>query len=129
MASPFDFVKSINETKENLFETRGYKENDYAKFLINRNFSYYEDTIMIANEANRMLDTVPSKAHFEFYNYLVPRRKRFSKWAKPKVSDDVKVIQEAFDFNTSKAIDALTVLSDEILSELKEELDSKGGRY
>lgn len=77
-ANPFDFVNAINKSKENLFETRNYTDSDYNKFIVNRAMSQYSDTIFIANEANKTLNNIPNKSHFNFYRFIVPSKKRYS---------------------------------------------------
>jgi hypothetical protein len=49
--SPFDFLKAINETKENLI-VDDETEKQYSPYMINRGLSYFNDTVLIANEMN-----------------------------------------------------------------------------
>ena len=95
--SPFDFVNAINKSKENLFETRNYTESDYNKFIVNRAMSQYSDTIFIANEANKILNNIPNKSHFNFYRSIVPSKKRYSKWGKSDISKKVETIMQFYD--------------------------------
>jgi len=55
--SPFDYVKSINETKKNLMRTGdsfedALYERDYNPWVVNQAFSFHLDTILYANQMN-----------------------------------------------------------------------------
>lgn len=126
--SPFEFVNSINNSKENLFVTKGYTDSDYNKFIVNRNFSYFQDTVHIANVANQWLNSAPAKSHFEFYLHLVDRRKRFSKWARPQVSDDLKMIMKFYNYSNEKAAEVLPLFSTEELEAMRKMYNSIGGK-
>ena len=127
MTSPFEFVNAINGSKEDLFTTNGYGEKDYVRFIINRAFSYFPDTVMIANCANEYLNEVPARAHFNFYRAVVPQGRRFSKWAKGEATDTVALIMKHYNYSQQKAEEAERVLSREAIEELKRFYNT-GGR-
>ena len=61
--SPFEFVNSINNTKQDLIrgsENPDLAETFYKPYVINKAFSYFKDTIMYANEIN-MYPNTPHK--------------------------------------------------------------------
>lgn len=117
--SPFEFVNAINGNKENLFETKGYTEADYNAFIINRQFSYFPDTIFIANAANQLNNT-PSKSHFDFYRFMVDPRKRYAKWGKPIKHEHLEILMKTYDISLNKALDIVDLFSKEELQELSE---------
>jgi hypothetical protein len=120
--NPFEFVNAINGNKENLFETKGYGENDYVKFLVNRQFSMFPDTIMIANEANIALNNIPNKSHFEFYlNMVVPKR-RYSKWYKADSNNKVTILCEVYNISEGKAREIVDLFSDSDIKEIEQRL-------
>ena len=49
--SPFDFVNSINYSKENLIVDER-TENEYNAFIVNRAMGFGKDTIIAGNEMN-----------------------------------------------------------------------------
>ena len=49
--SPFDFINSINYTKDNLI-VDDWSEKQYNSYVINRGLSFGTDTIIQANEMN-----------------------------------------------------------------------------
>jgi hypothetical protein len=124
--SPFDFINAINFTKEDLFKDPQAKK-DYAAFIVNRGLSYFPDTVMYANEMNRFPST-PEEWQFSYFLNSIAKKKRFSKWAKKDAdSESMLLVKEYFGYSNEKAKEALTVLSDEQLTMIKEKL-YKGGR-
>ena len=59
--SPFDYLNSINTSKKDIMSD-DLDEKDYAAFVINRTLSYFNDTVLMANEMNL-------NAHLEYYGY------------------------------------------------------------
>lgn len=98
----------------------------YLPFMVNRGLSYFQDTILFANEMNKHAH-LPHKMQFDFLRFGVSPRKRFSKWAKkPANSDDVEMIMEKYDYSSEKANDALTLFTEDALKELRIKMN-KGG--
>lgn len=126
-ANPFDFVNAINKSKENLFETRNYTDSDYNKFIVNRAMSQYSDTIFIANEANKTLNNIPNKSHFNFYRFIVPSKKRYSKWGKADISKKVETIMQYYDYSLQRALEVESIFSEDDIKNMKEIMDT-GGR-
>lgn len=124
--TPFDFINAINLTKKNLFEDP-QAEKDYLPFLVNRGLSYFPDTVLYANEMNRN-SGIPKDWQFSFFLNTIPKKKRFSKWHKKDAdSESLTLIKEYFGYSSEKALEALSILSDEQLSMIKEKL-YKGGK-
>ena len=63
--SPFDFLNAINTTKEDLLEKDPQNIKDYNPFMVNKGLSYFADTVMQANEMNRLYDA-PKKWQFQY---------------------------------------------------------------
>jgi len=123
--SPFDFLKSINDTKEDIMITDDI-EKKYAAFIINRSLSYFHDTVALANILNQY-HHIDSKLQFHFLINSVRKRKRFSKWNKPETHSDIEVVKEYYGYSNEKAKQALSLLSPEQIKIIKEKV-SKGGR-
>lgn len=125
--SPFDFLNSINDTKVNLFAQDPQNKKDYSAFMVNRGLSYFADTIMYANEMNINRD-IPTEWQYDFYLTAIPKRKRFSKWAKKdKLEESVKLIMREYNYSESKALDVINILSEEQIKSLHDKY-STGGR-
>jgi hypothetical protein len=57
----------------------------------------------------------------------IRKRKRFSKWFKPEESASIDVVKEYYGYSNEKARQALTLLSNEQIEQLKQKV-SKGGK-
>jgi len=125
--SPFDFVNQILQGKENLIVDED-TENDYAPFLVNRSLSYHKDCILFANEMNRR-HFLDKKLQNDFLLNTVRSRKRpFVKWVKPEKSEDLSCIKQVYGFSDAKAREALRLLNDEEIQQLKKQTDIGGLR-
>lgn len=123
--NPFDFVNAINSTKKDLM-VDDITEKQYAPYIVNRQLSYFQDTVLLANEMNRC-HHLDHKLQFHFLLNTVRNRKRFSKWVKPEVESDLGVVKEYYGYSNDKARQALTILSPDQIEFLKKETQ-KGGR-
>ena len=123
--NPFAFVNAINLDKKDLM-VDDLTENAYVPFMVNRQLSYFQDTVIVANEMNRyhLLD---KKLQFHFLLNIVRKRKRFSNWAKADSIDDMEIVKEYYGYSNEKARQALAILSKEDLDLIKSKVD-KGGR-
>ena len=123
--NPFDFVNSITFTKKDIM-VDDISEKEYAPYITNRTLSYHQDCILYANEMNRR-HHLNSRLQFHYFLNTLRKRKRFAKWAKPNVLDDMKVIQEYYGVSKSKAEDYMKLLSEKDIEELINRM-KKGGR-
>ena len=111
--TPFDYLNAINTTKEEL------NTSDYVPFMVNRGLSYFQDTVLLANEMNKFPAT-EHKLQFDFLKNSIRARRRFSKWHKAeKVSKDVEVIKKAYGYSREKAEQVINILTKEQIKELK----------
>lgn len=127
MATPFDFIETINNSKKDLLKDDPLLEKDYVAYVVNRQLSYFPDTIMFANEMNRC-HGVPSKWQYHFYLHGLRKGKRFSKWSKPAPkTDDINLIIRAYNYSREKAEVVLSILSEDQLKDIRKQYDT-GGR-
>ena len=123
--SPFDFVKSINDTKENLI-TDDWSEDQYNAFIVNKALSFTPDTIIYANEMNSR-PHLEKVLQYQFLINIVRKKKRFSKWIKKEKIEAIDIIKEYYGYNTDKARQAVSILSKEQIDDIKFKL-YKGGK-
>jgi len=123
--SPFDFLNAINSTKEDLLEKDQQNIKDYNSFMVNKGLSYFPDTVLQANEMNRLYDA-PKKWQFQYLLNSITKKKRFSKWHKADVSREVSLVMEYYGYSTEKATRVLDILTPEQLTNIEERL-YKGG--
>lgn len=126
--SPFDFVNAINSTsKKDLIADDPDLEKLYVPFMVNRALSYFPDTVLHANEMN-LYNTLNNKLQNSYLLNIVRPSKRFAKWVKKQDNNDIDLVMEYFGYNREKAIQALSILSSDQLTIIKNKL-TKGGTY
>ena len=123
--NPFDFANAINYSKQDIM-IDDLTEKSYNGFMVNRSLSYFPDTVLAANEMN-IHHQLDSRLQFDFLINIIRKRKRFSKWNKQKIEDDVKIVAEYYGYSNQKALQVLALLSPEQLEQLKHKVN-KGGR-
>lgn len=123
--SPFEFVKAINNKQDIIRDD--LDEKSYLPYMINHSFSYFSDTVLLANEmnANHHLD---NKLQNDFFiNTIRKNPKRFSKWNKVKHDGDFEAVKEYYGYSNEKTRSALSLLSTEQIDIIKKKVDH-GGR-
>ena len=122
--SPFDYLNSINDTKVNLMVDDA-SEKAYNPFLINRGLSYFADTVLLANEMNR-LHHADKRLQYSFLINSIRKRKRFSKWLKPTEHEALLIVKAYYGYTDEKAKSALALLSDDQIQQLKQRMNQGG---
>ena len=135
----FDFLNSINEgtNGKSLLDTCRADNSEgaadpssadraYLPFMVNRGLSYFNDTVLFANEMN-MHHGLPPKMQYDFYRHAIRPRKRFSKWSK-KIDDsaDIQLLQQHYKYNATLAREAHSLLSTAQMASIRKMYD-KGG--
>jgi len=122
--NPFEFSNSITYTKQDIMNDLNEKE--YAPFLVNRSLSYHQDCILYANEMNRRFD-ISHKLQYHYLLNTIRKRKRFAKWSKPELIDDLKIVMDYYSVSRGKAEEYLVILSKSRIESLKKRMN-KGGK-
>ena len=135
----FDIVSNINsgpKSKDILEDATAYSEEAvsvdspekaYVPFMVNRSLSYFQDTILFANEMNRYA-ALPARMQYDFLRNTIRPRRRLSKWFKAVPDDkDVEVIKEQYGYSSEKAREVLPLFTADALAELHK-LRDKGGK-
>ena len=101
---PFSIINDINAGRE--------IENPekFDPWLTMVYYSLFPDTIYYAQMMNLNSDLLPDVQMQYFINTVKPL-KRWRKWPKKSVSEDIKLLQEVFGYSENKAKTALVVLS------------------
>jgi hypothetical protein len=125
--SPFDYVNQILQGKKQLI-VDDVTESEYVPFLVNRSLSYQIDCLSYANEMNRR-SFIDKKLQNDFLLNTIRSKKRpFVKWAKSDKSEDIQCIKTVYGFSDTKALEALRLLTDEQIQQLKEKTGIGGLR-
>lgn len=117
-----DIIPSILHTKKNVLE----EEKDYAPFIVNRAISYHYDCILFANQMNSN-PHLDKKLQYDYYiNKVRPYKRPYQKWQKREESDRLDLVKEYYGYSNERAKEALTILTDVQIDEIKRRL-YKGG--
>jgi len=93
--TPFDIVNIIyNKTEHDREEVLG----DYNEWLINHALSNNMDTLLFAQEMSQF-NHLPKDIQFDFYQFGIPKGKRFGKWHKAEKTDDALITALCSNFN------------------------------
>jgi len=121
-----EFFNSINYSKKNIMlDTQ--TEKAYAPYVVNRCLSYFPDTLLHANEMNR-LNFLDKRVQYDYYLCSIRARKRFSKWLKKEESSDIDLIKQYYGYSDKRAREALRILTPEQIKSIKKEMDIGGSR-
>lgn len=122
--NPFDFYEDLTNGKKNIMTEEN--EKFYNSFLVNRSLSYHKDSVLLANEMNRY-HRAENRLQYDFFINTLRKRKRFSKWQKADTNSVVLAIRSYFDYSQEKALQALTLLSEQQIAYILQKVN-KGGR-
>lgn len=119
--SPFDYVKSITSTKENLCTNDEVFEKEYVSFVINRALANSPQTVLFADVMNQY-SGLPKKLQYDFYRLGIPKQNKYLGWTK-KESDDldsdlITFVCEEMNLSTSKAIEIIRLVGADKIKEI-----------
>lgn len=121
MSNLFDYLNAINNKTSVEFD-----EKSYPAFMVNRGLSYFQDTVLMANEMN-IKNHIDSLNQYDFYRIIVRKKKRFSKWHKATKDSNIDTIKEYFGYSNDKARQVRDLFSDKDIQEMQLTLQ-KGGK-
>lgn len=123
--SPFDYLNTITYSKQDIMTEDN--ESQYPAFIINRGLGFGADTVIAANEMNSR-PHLDERMQYDFLRGVVRKAKRYNKWIKAEESN-IEAVKEYFGYSFNKAKEALTLLSDKEIAEIKSWLATcKGGK-
>lgn len=117
MAGPFDFLNSINYDKNDMTLDEPEFIKEYNPFIINRSLSYHIDSIMLSNEMNKY-SFIDKEMQYKFFLYSLPKKKRFAKWAKSEVDENIEFLSKYYGVNMRVAEKYYKLYTKEKLNEL-----------
>ena len=119
-----DIIPSIQQTKKVVVTAEN--ERDYVPFVVNRSISFHMDMVMPANQMNML----PSADGLLQYHYLLNTvrayKRPFQKWQKRETLENLDAVKEYYNYSNEKAKEALSILSDAQIEQIKKNLN-KGG--
>ena len=120
-----EILPSILQTKKSPFRDEiDYK--DYKPFIINRSLSYHMDCVLYANEMNLHPEIDSDHQYSYLLNTIRSMKRKFQPWQKTLADKDIECVKEYFGYSNEKAKEALRILNDEQIAEIKAKI-IKGG--
>lgn len=125
---PFDYVNAITQTKKDLMrgtENDDLAEKSYNPWLTNNALSYYPDTILHANLMNQY-HQLENRPQFVFLLNSIRSKKRWSKWIKNARNEDLDIVCQYYNCNSTVGQEYLSLLSSEQLQIIKKQQEVGG---
>lgn len=120
-----DIIPSILETKKSVINDN-IDIKDYVPFIVNRSLSYHLDCVPYVNEIN-MYPGIDGDMQYQYFlNSIRPMKRRFQPWQRSEKDKNIECVKEFFGYSNNKAKEALSILSDEQIAEIRKRTD-KGG--
>ena len=113
-----DIIPSILQTKKNVLQDE-IDVKDYTPFVVNRALSYHMDCILYANEMNLYPEIDKDLQYQYLLNTIRSMKRKFQPWQKASADKDLECVKEYFGYSNQKAKEALRILNDEQIAEIK----------
>ena len=120
-----EIIPSILQTKKSVIND-DIDQKDYAPFLVNRALSYHMDCVLYANEMNIHNQLDKDMQYQYLLNTVRPMKRKFQPWQKSEADKNIECVKVFFGYSNQKAKEALQILTDEQIAEIKRRTD-KGG--
>jgi len=121
--SPFDYADYILRKKS---PESDLDFKDYAPFLINRSLSNHLDCVLYANDMNLWPGIDKDMQYQYLLNSIRPMKRKFVPWQKANSEKDIECVKIYFGYSNSKAKEALRILTDEQIADIKTKIDTGG---
>ena len=119
-----DIIPSILQTKNEVITEEN--EGNYNPFIVNKALSFHRDCALFANEMNKLSNADKLLQYHYLLNRIRGYKRPYQKWYKKETIDNLELVKEYYKYSTEKAKDALLILSEDHLNEIKKKL-YKGG--
>uniref|UniRef100_A0AAU6W4K4 Clamp loader subunit n=1 Tax=Pseudomonas phage Cygsa01 TaxID=3138529 RepID=A0AAU6W4K4_9VIRU len=121
----FDWLGALNTTKADLLNEAS--EKSYDPFIIRRGIAQNMDTVLLAQEMNK-LHALPKRMQHDFFLRAITKKKRYGKWSKKEsVLEKTQTISTFYNVSLREAQEYANLLTDDQVKELVERMDT-GGR-
>jgi hypothetical protein len=120
-----EILPSILQTKKSVFKD-DYDYKEYKPFVVNRALSYHMDCVLYVNEMNKKPSIDSDMQYSYLLNTIRPMKRKFQPWQKSEVDKDIECVKQYFGYSNEKAKEALRILSNEQVAEIKAKT-TKGG--
>jgi hypothetical protein len=128
MSSPFDIVKSLTQTKDNIYDIPEIFEKEYNPFMINRILSNSPKTCLFADMMNRA-SVLDKKMQYDFYRLGIPKTNGYTKYIKKEELDinkeHIEYVCSKFSVSLVRGLELYSIIGPDVI---QAELDSRGGK-
>jgi hypothetical protein len=110
--NPFEFIDAVGASKIDVVANSDDPSEaikKYSPWLSNKHFSYFNDSVLHANEMNISHGLDPY-LQYRYYLSVLPPRKRFTKWSSITDGDSVAAVSEWYGINRRRAREAIKIL-------------------
>lgn len=120
-----EIIPSILQTKKSVINGE-IDIKFYHSYIVNRALSYHLDCVPYVNEMN-LYPGLDSDMQYHYYlNSIRPMKRKFQPWQKSEKDENIECVKIYFGYSNQKAKDALKILTEEQIAEIKIKTD-KGG--
>lgn len=120
-----EIIPSILQTKKSVIHD-DIDAKDYPPFVVNRALSYHIDCVLYSNEMNLYPETDKDMQYQYLLGSVRPMKRKFQPWQKSETDKNIEYIKVYFGYSNQKAKEALRILTDEQIVEIKEKTDRGG---
>ena len=120
-----DIIPSILTSKKSVIND-DIDAKDYVPFVVNRALSYHMDCVLYANEMNLYPELEKDLQYQYLLNTVRSMKRKFQPWQKSSTDKDIECVKTYFGYSNEKAKEALRILNDEQIAEIRRKTD-KGG--
>ena len=120
-----EIIPSILQTKRSVIHD-DIDAKDYTPFVVNRALSYHLDCVLYANEMNLHPELEKDMQYQYLLNTVRSMKRKFQPWQKASTDKDLECVKVYFGYSNEKAKEALRILTDEQIAEIKAKTN-KGG--
>jgi hypothetical protein len=120
-----EIIPSILQTKKSVIRDE-IDAKDYVPFVVNRALSYHMDCVLYANEMNLYPELEKDLQYQYLLNTIRSMKLKFQPCQKSETDKNIDCVKAYFGYSNQKAKEALRILNDEQIAEIKRRTD-KGG--
>ena len=120
-----EIIPSILQTKKSVIHD-DIDAKDYTPFVVNRALSYHMDCVLYANEMNLHPELEKDLQYQYLLNTIRSMKRKFQPWQKTETDKNIDCVKTHFGYSNQKAKEALRILNDDQIAEIKRRTD-KGG--
>ena len=120
-----EIIPSILTTKKSVIHD-DVDLKDYNPFIVNRALSYHMDCVLYANQMNLYPHIEKDLQYQYLLNTIRSMKRKFQPWQKTSADKDIECVKTYFGYSNEKAKEALRILNDEQIAEIRRKTD-KGG--